>query len=153
MTTNQVPIKIKLLHPLAKVPFYASHGAAGFDLHAVEFVSIPAGDHKTVRLGLAFEIPPGWQIEIRPRSGSSFNSPLLAKNTIGTVDSDYRGEVCFAAHNLDPYSPIEIHPGERICQGVVMPAPRAEFLKVTELSETKRGENGFGSTGKFSGQE
>jgi len=143
----EINIKVKKCHPEATLPFYATDGAAGFDLHALENASIPPGESRSIRLGLAFEIPPGWQIEIRPRSGLSFKTNMMAKNTVGTIDCDYRGEVCFCAFNTGRNFHYEIDAGDRICQGVLMPAPRAKFIEVEDLGETDRGEKGFGSTG------
>lgn len=139
-------LQVKLLHPAAKVPEYKTPGAAGFDLCSCEDGLIHAGQFKSFSLGLAFAIPEGYEIQIRPRSGLSFNTPLMAKNTIGTIDSDYRGEVKMALYNAG-YEPIQIKTGDRICQGVLALAPRAEFMLVDELPETERGVNGFGSTG------
>lgn len=145
--SEEIEVRIKKCHPEAAMPYYSTDGSAGFDLYAVEDVVIPPGEFRTIRLGLAFEIPPGWQIEIRPRSGLSFKTNLMAKNTVGTIDSDYRGEVCFSALNTSQEFPFTVDAATRICQGVLMPAPKARFIETSELSETKRGENGFGSTG------
>lgn len=145
---QEVKVKVKKCHPRAMLPFYATREAAGFDLYALETVEIPPGEWRTVRLGLAFEVPPGWQIEIRPRSGLSFKTYLMAKNTVGTVDSDYRGEVCFCALNTSTEYTYTVEGETRVCQGVLMPAVRAAFQECQELSGTERGENGFGSTGE-----
>ncbi|MEV2675606.1 deoxyuridine 5'-triphosphate nucleotidohydrolase, partial [Paenibacillus larvae] len=86
-------VKIKKLHPDAVIPEYATAGAAGFDLVALEDVIIEPGDVKTIRTGLAFEIPVGYELQIRPRSGVSLKTKLRQPNSVGTIDSDYRGEV------------------------------------------------------------
>ncbi len=144
---NKTIVKVKLLHPAAKMPEYKTPGAAGFDLCACEQVIIHPGRYSRVRLGIAFEIPAGFEIQIRPRSGLSFKTGLIAKNTIGTIDSDYRGEVAYCLLNTDD-SPVEIEIGDRVCQGVLQRVPQAQFMLVDELSETDRGVGGFGSTGR-----
>lgn len=144
-----IELKVKRVHPLAKIPVYSTEGAAGFDLFALEEVILYPGEWKTIRLGIAFEIPAGWQIEIRPRSGLSFNTGILAKNTVGTIDADYRGEVCFCALNISTLPvPIRVSQGDRVCQGVLMPAFKARFIEATRLTKTVRNESGFGSTGR-----
>jgi dUTP pyrophosphatase len=97
---RNVPVKIKRLHPDATVPQYATAGAAGFDLVAVEDVIVAPGETKKVPLGLAFELPPGYELQIRPRSGISAKTKLRVSNAPGTVDSDYRGEVCVLVDNI-----------------------------------------------------
>lgn len=95
-----VKVKIKKLHPDAVIPKYASEGASGFDLVAVEDVFIEPGETKLVRTGLAFEIPEGYELQIRPRSGISKNTKLRISNSPGTVDADYRGEVAVIIDNI-----------------------------------------------------
>ncbi|AXF39828.1 deoxyuridine 5'-triphosphate nucleotidohydrolase [Paenibacillus phage Ley] len=168
-------VKIKKLHPDAVIPQYATAGAAGFDLVAVEDRLIQPGETKTVSTGLAFEIPEGYEIQIRPRSGVSVRTPLRIPNAPGTIDHDYRGEVKVLLSNTSHpmYSPglflrtidgdalldftvagLEfetgsyiVQKGDRIAQGIIAPVERAEFTVVGELSETKRGAGGFGHTG------
>lgn len=141
-------VQVKLLHHDAKVPEYKTAGAAGFDLCSVtDGRLIRPGETAIFHLGIAFAIPEGFEIQIRPRSGLSFNGPLMAKNTIGTIDSDYRGEIAFALYNTGD-EPAFIDKGDRICQGVLARVPRAGFMLVDELPATARGKNGFGSTGK-----
>lgn len=158
---NKIRVRVKKLHPDAVIPEYKTEGAAGFDLVAVEDVLINRGETKLVRTGLAFEIPPGYELQIRPRSGLSLETPLRIANAPGTVDSDYRGEVKIIVTNIAPYdedledeyyigseSNFEyIEKGTRIAQGVIAPVFRAEFEEVDELSGTERGAGGFGSTG------
>lgn len=147
-------IKIKKLNPDAKVPFYATDGAAGFDLVAVEDVEIHAGCKAIVKTGLAIELPHGFELQIRPRSGLSAKTHLMVSNSPGTVDEDYRGEIMVLLTNVQQplgsfvHSPTKISKGDRIAQGVVAPVYRATFLEVNELSSTERGTGGFGSTGK-----
>jgi len=168
---RNVPVKIKRLHPDATVPQYATAGAAGFDLVAVEDVIIAPGETAKVRTGLAFELPPGYELQIRPRSGISAKTKLRVANSPATIDSDYRGEVCVLIDNVapTPYRRLTyvrridgavysvdikrpegsylIRKGDRVAQGVIAPVYRAAFEVVDELSETGRGAGGFGSTG------
>lgn len=151
----------KLLHPDATLPFYATAGASGFDLVAIEDTEIHPGETKLVKTGLAVEIPKGFEMQVRPRSGLSLKTPLRVANAPGTVDSDYRGEVCVIMQNTqDPNlflwpsgvtrrnPPHVIKKGERIAQGVICPVVHADMYVSTELTDTARGEGGFGSTGK-----
>lgn len=161
-------IKVQKLHPDSVVPTYATSGSAGFDLVAIEDYELTPGQTLLVRTGLAFEIPNGFEMQIRPRSGLSLNSPLRIANSPGTIDSDFRGEVCVIAHNISgisqlmytrdfdgklidvqdiPGGTITIKKGSRIAQGVICPTFRAEFDETNHLSSTERRAGGFGSTG------
>lgn len=128
-------------------PEYATDGSSGFDLRAAidEPLLVRSGTRVLVPTGLRFGIPPGYELQIRPRSGLSKKGIDVA---FGTVDSDYRGEVsvCIIG-NLPKYSGYHIQPMERIAQGVIAPVVRATFGRVAELEPTARGEGGFGSTG------
>lgn len=147
-------VKIKRLHPDAVIPKYATPGAAGFDLVAIETVTIRPGETLLVKTGIAVEIPQGYELQVRPRSGTSLKTPLRVANAPGTVDSDYRGEVCVIMTNTHydcintEFGQFHFHKGERIAQGVICPVIQANFEEVTELSDTSRGTGGFGSTGK-----
>lgn len=101
-------IRIKRVHPNAVIPKYATNGASGFDLVAVEDVIIAPGETKLVRTGLAFEIPPGYEMQIRPRSGVTLKTKLRVGNAPGTIDSDFRGEVAVIVDNAAPlrYNPL-----------------------------------------------
>ena len=140
-------VKVKRLHPDAVIPKYATPGAAGFDLVAVEDVFIAPRETKLVPTGIAVEIPWGYEMQIRPRSGFSLKTPLRIANAPGTVDSDFRGEVKIIATNTSENKGFYIKKGDRIAQGVIAPVMRAIFEEVDELSETDRGLGGFGSTG------
>ena len=144
---ERIPIEVKLLHPVAKMPEYKTPGAAGFDLCTTTCGLIRPGESVKFELGIAVAIPEGYEMQIRPRSGLSFNTPLMAKNTVGTIDSDYRGELAFILYNTGK-EPVYVEAGDRICQGVLARVPRADFLLVDKLSETYRGAGGFGSTGR-----
>lgn len=144
-------ILIKKLHPDAVVPQYATPGASGFDLVALEEICIFPGATKLVKTGLAIDVGPGYELQVRPRSGLSLKTTLRVANSPGTVDSDFRGEVCVimtntadAGHNTHNI----IRKGDRIAQGVVCPVMRADMEVVEYLDETNRGAGGFGSTGK-----
>lgn len=147
MLTNKVNIKIKKLHPDAVIPQYQTEGSAGFDFHTVEEVVIPEYGTKLVRTGLAFEIPKGYEIQIRPRSGLSLKTSIRIANSPGTIDSDYRGEIGIIVDNIANHTTV-IKKGERIAQGVLNQISQADFTEVDELDTTKRGEGGFGSTGR-----
>lgn len=151
-------IKIKKLHEDAKIPQYATPGAAGFDLVAIEDMAIEPSTTVLIRTGLSFEIPEGYELQIRPRSGTSLRTPLRIANSPGTVDADYRGEVCIIMSNIQAYPEFKgvcstsfahyINKGDRIAQGVICPIIQGSFIEVEELNNTQRGAGGMGSTGK-----
>jgi dUTP pyrophosphatase len=146
-------VKIKKLHPDAVIPTYATEGSAGFDLVAIEDTIVEPGHTALVKTGLSVEIPVGYELQVRPRSGNSLKTKLRVANSPGTVDSDYRGEVCVIVDNTAAYFPpnggsLEIKKGHKIAQGVICPIFQAEFEEVEDLSSTARGAGGFGSTGK-----
>ncbi|MCA1748878.1 MAG: dUTP diphosphatase [Sphingomonadales bacterium] len=128
------------------LPAYASEGAAGMDVVAAEDVRLAPGERKAVPTGFAVAIPPGYEIQVRPRSGLAFKQGISVLNTPGTVDSDYRGEVKVILANLGS-EPFEALRGERIAQLVPAPVQRARLREVDELDATVRGTGGFGSTG------
>ena len=140
-------LKIKKLTQEAVIPAYQTELAAGFDLHSIEDYMLKRGERKLIKTGLAFEIEPGYEVQIRPRSGLAFKHGITVLNTPGTIDADYRGEIMVLLINLGEED-FEIKKGERIAQAVIAPVIQAEFVEVEELSETKRGKGGFGSTGK-----
>lgn len=139
-------VNVKKLHSDAVIPQYATSGSAGFDISANEEVMIHSGQCKAISTGLAFAIPEGYELQIRPRSGLSLKTYLRV--IIGTVDSDYRGEVRIIMENTGDDSK-RITKGERIAQGIIAPIQQVVFDEVTELDETDRGAGGFGSTGKL----
>ena len=148
MDIKVMNVKIKKLTDTAKIPTRGSEYAAGYDLYADTTDYVTIYPHQTVKIGtgLAIEIPNGYFGAIFPRSGLSTKKGLRPANTPGCCDSDYRGEYIVALHN-DLNLPQTIEPGERIAQLVVMPFLPVCFEGVSELSETTRGEGGFGSTG------
>ena len=133
----------------AKAPFYATEGAAGFDIAAnlpEEGIQLRPGERAIIPTGLFFEIPKGYELQIRPRSGAAAKDGLTVLNTPGTIDSDYRGEVKVILYNAGGNYLI-INNGDRIAQGVVAQVFQLKFDFVSNLSDTARGEGGFGSTG------
>lgn len=140
-------IKFKRLHEDAVLPKYAKSGDAGADVHSVETVRIFSGSTRAVALGFAIEIEPGWEIQVRPRSGLAAKKGITVLNSPGTIDSGYRGECKVIIHNTADI-PFDIAAGDRIAQFVVKRAPQAYFEEVDELSDSDRGTGGLGSTGK-----
>jgi dUTP pyrophosphatase len=141
-------VQFRKLRPDAVVPRYMTEAAAGLDLAAV--VDAPLvlqpGGRAAVPTGLAMALPEGYEGQVRPRSGAALRQGLTVVNAPGTIDSDYRGEVCVLLINLGR-EPVEIRTGDRVAQLVVAPVARAELVEVDELPETNRGAGGFGSTG------
>jgi len=143
---------VRMRHGLGlPLPAYHSKGAAGLDLVAALDAQRPLmlapGTRALVPTGLIIELPPGYEAQVRPRSGLALNYVIAVLNSPGTIDSDYRGEVGVVLANLG-HAPFEVRRGERIAQLVVLPVVQAELVEVTEVSETARGDGSFGSTGK-----
>lgn len=145
---DNVPVPVMRLPHFEglELPEYATEGAAGMDVLSAEDVTLAPGGRHAVATGLAFAIPPGFEIQVRPRSGLALKHGITVPNTPGTIDSDYRGElkVILINHGTDAF---EIRRGDRVAQLVLAPVTRASWLKVDELDHTARGEGGFGSTG------
>ena len=139
-------VKIKLLTETATFPESATSGSAGFDLAAAEKMHLPSQERTVVGTGLALEIPPGYEGQVRPRSGNAARLGLTVLNTPGTVDSDYRGEVKVILYNTGPDHTVEV--GDRIAQLVIKRVPKVKFEQAEDLSDTERGSGGLGSTGK-----
>lgn len=140
-------IKLKRLHPDAQIPTYATPGAAAVDLVSVESLTLQPMERGLVATGFAIEIPEGYEAQVRPRSGWALKQGITLPNSPGTIDSDYRGEIKVIIQNLGS-EPFEIQKGDRIAQMVIAPVLQVQFEEVDQLSETSRGEGGFGSTGK-----
>ena len=117
------------------------------DLHSVEQITLGPGETKLVPTGLAIELPPGLEAQIRPRSGLALKYGITLPNSPATIDPGYRGEIKVILHNLGK-QPFEIQPGERIAQMVIARYEAVAFEEA-ELSESQRGEGGFGSSGRF----
>lgn len=156
-------IKFKKLNPKAEVPRYMSEGASGMDVKAcltahdgvghcdvldssIIRCYLSARQRKAIPTGLSAEIPKGYEIQVRPRSGLALKYGVTVLNTPGTIDSDYRGEIKIILANLGDDTFV-IEDGDRIAQLIVVPVVRADIEESVELSETERGSGGFGSTG------
>ena len=148
-------LKIQLQHPNAKAPTYGTQGAAAFDLYAATvngaaFIGdvVYPGHPALCDTGVAFEVPEGYMLQVRSRSGLAFKHGIEAFH--GTVDADFRGTVqvlLTCAHLEDDEPPVKINTGDRIAQACLVEVPRVEFEVCEQLSPTERGEGGFGSTG------
>ena len=128
------------------LPSYATDGAAGMDVVAAENLVLEPGARHAVATGFAMAIPPGFEVQVRPRSGLALKHGVTCLNTPGTIDSDYRGEVKVILANLGSV-PFPIKRGDRIAQLVPAPVQRAVCEEVASLDGTARGSGGFGSTG------
>jgi dUTP pyrophosphatase len=150
---DELELRVHLLRPeLARVPQYASAGAAGLDLHAAleAPLTIEPGDRKAVPTGLVIELPARHEGQVRPRSGLALRHGVTVLNAPGTIDEDYRGEVQVLLVNLSR-EPYTIAPGDRIAQLVVAPVQRVRVVTVHDadaLGATQRGAGGFGSSGR-----
>ena len=143
-----IKILIKRLSKEVSLPKYETSGSSGMDLSANidAKLNIEPGKTAIIPTGLALSIPKGFEIQIRPRSGLAAKQKISVLNTPGTIDSDYRGEIKVILINLSQESFI-VEKGLRIAQMVVCPVVQAQLKEVNDLSETGRGEGGFGSTG------
>jgi dUTP pyrophosphatase len=143
-------LKIKRLDERAIIPKFATDGAACFDLHAIDgdvFESHPTDAKAAIfRTGLAFEIPPGYVMNVYSRSGHGFKDAMRLSNCVGVIDSDYRGEIKVALR-VDGESRTLVRTGDRIAQAMIVALPVVQIEEVDELSDTARGASGFGSTG------
>ncbi|MDD5093801.1 MAG: dUTP diphosphatase [Dehalococcoidia bacterium] len=148
MTLSPLTFKVKRLHPEAKLPIRASRGASGYDIHACipGDGSIVLGRHPMlVGTGIAIEVPQGYDVQVRPRSGLSSKGVGV---TFGTVDSDYRGEVKVTMYTFGDTQSFQISNGDRIAQLVITQLAEMPLAEVDELSQTQRGSGGHGSTGR-----
>jgi len=148
MGVNGPLLRFRKLRPGALAPRYMSAGAAGLDLaSAAEApLRLEPGARLGVPTGLALEIPPGFEGQVRPRSGLAIKFGVTILNAPGTIDSDYRGELTVLLVNLGR-EPHVINPGDRIAQLVIAPVTQVEIEESTELTDTVRGAGGFGHTG------
>lgn len=136
----------KFIHPDAVMPSYAHESDAGMDVRSVEDAEIAPGGRTLIKTGLVANIPQGFEIQVRPRSGLALKHGVTVLNTPGTVDSGYRGEIGVILANFGD-SPFQVRKGDKVAQFVVAPVTRAEVFQVDEVDTTDRGEGGFGSTG------
>ena len=132
-------VKIKKLCESAKIPAYQSIGSAGFDFCSTEKKIIKAGEWELIKTGLALETENGYELQVRPRSGLALKNGISVLNSPGTIDSDYRGEVCVILINHSKVD-FEIEEGDRIAQGVIAKVEQVGFVEVESLSDTQRGE-------------
>ncbi len=149
MSFMRVPLKIKVLsHFKGELPKYETAHASGLDIRAA--LSAPMllkpMERAMIPTGISMEIPPGFEVQVRPRSGLAAKQGVTVLNTPGTVDADYRGEVKIIVINLGSES-VEVKDQDRIAQMVLCPVVQADLILSDELSETARGAGGFGSTG------
>ena len=142
-------VLFRKLHPEAQVPQYQTAGSAGLDLHAriSHEIYLQPGVRFTCPTGIAIELPEGFEAQVRSRSGMAKNHGVVVAQGIGTVDADFRGEICAILINHGDQA-FKIEPNMRIAQLVIAPVIRAELVQAGELSDTDRGDGGFGSTGK-----
>ena len=148
--TDAIAVRIRRLpngHGL-ELPAYATPGAAGMDVLAAEAVMLAPGGRHAIATGFAVAIPPGYEIQVRPRSGLALKHGISVPNTPGTIDSDYRGELKVILINHGPEA-FAIGRGDRIAQLVLAPVTQAAWNEVAELDDTERGAGGFGSTGGY----
>ena len=141
-------VNVKKLHPNAKLPVYGTEFSAGADLHACldAPVTLQPNETKLISIGIAMEIPVGYAGLVYARSGLATKRGLAPANKVGVVDSDYRGEFFVPLRNHSDV-PQTVEPGERIAQMILTPYLTANFVEADTLSDTVRGEGGFGSTG------
>lgn len=142
-------VKFKKLHKNAIIPQYQHKGDSCFDFHAVldeDAMIIAPGQRALIKTGLAVEMPEGYELQIRARSGLAIKNGIMLVNGIGTVDSSYRGEIGVVVYNSGS-CPFIIMNGIRIAQGAICQLPSVEILEVAEVNETQRRQGGFGSTG------
>jgi dUTP pyrophosphatase len=150
---QEIAVKIKLLENFDKnfeLPSYKTVGSAGADVRASLIpnnkLTIRPGERVLIPTGLSFEIPQGYEIQVRPRSGISFKTNLLIVNSPGTIDSDYRGELKIIIGNFGTKEETITH-GDRIAQLIISPVIQAKYYISQQLKDTSRGMGGFGSTG------
>ncbi len=143
-------IKVKKLHASAILPQYAHPNDAGLDLLAVEEQTLEPGESQLIPTGISIELPPGTEAQVRPRSGLALKHQITVLNTPGTIDAGYRGEIGVILINHGK-TQFQVSPGMKIAQLVIASVIHAEIEAVEQLSSTKRGDNGFGSTGLIKG--
>jgi dUTP pyrophosphatase len=143
-----IQVKIKKLHPQAVIPAYMTEHAAGLDLCTVieAPVMLAPGERTLLPTGLAMEIPPGFEGQVRPRSGLALKKGVALVNSPGTIDADYRGEIgiIIINHGVEP---VEILPGDRVAQLIIAPVTQAILVEVEDLNDSVRSSGGFGHTG------
>ena len=139
-------LKVRKIHPKAKVPVYAHPGDAGLDLFSIERAVIAPGCSKLIHTGIVIELPEGTEAQVRPRSGLALKHQITLLNSPGTIDEGYRGEVGVIMINHGK-NDFVVEEGMKIAQMVIQPVLRVSIEETVELSESSRGTGGFGSTG------
>lgn len=137
---------VQKINEKAVIPFYAHEGDAGLDLFSIENISIKSMERKLVHTGIKIQLPKNTEAQVRPRSGLALKNGITVLNTPGTIDEGYRGEICIILINLGSEE-FNVTEGMKIAQMVIKPTVSPKIEEVRELSETERGEHGFGSTG------
>lgn len=147
MQSVSIPIQ-RLTDRKVALPSYQTAGAAGMDLPAAttQPITLQAGEYRLIPCGFALAIPEGYEAQVRPRSGLASRFGVTVLNAPGTIDADYRGEVCVLLINHGPQA-FTVNPGERVAQLVIGPVSRVSWQVVETLPDTPRGEGGFGHTG------
>ena len=144
----ELTVKLKKMHVDAKIPTYSTEHSAGFDFYSVDNVKISKENPGIIRTGVSVEIPIGYVMLLFSRSGHGFKNNVRLSNCVGVIDSDFRAEVLVKLAKDGVYDEFHIDAGDRIAQGIIIPFPKIIFEEATSLSETHRGENGFGSSGR-----
>lgn len=139
-------VKIRKINEEAKLPEYAHEGDAGLDLFSVDDIIILPGESKLIKTGIQMELPKGTEAQVRPRSGLALKNQITVLNTPGTIDEGYRGEVGVILINHGKQQ-FHVEKGMKIAQMVIKPVLKVNIKEVVELTNTTRGEGGFGSTG------
>lgn len=139
-------LKIRKIHESAVTPSYAHEGDAGLDLYSIDEVEIAASETTLIHTGIKIELPQGTEAQIRPRSGLALKHSVTVLNTPGTIDEGYRGEIGVILINHGKNT-FKVTKGMKIAQMVIKPVLYVEVEETDELSQTSRGQGGFGSTG------
>lgn len=139
-------VKFRRIDPSAELPTYAHPGDAGMDIRSIEELTIEPGARALVHTGLVMVLPPGYEAQVRPRSGLALKNCVTVLNTPGTIDEGYRGEIGVILANFGS-EPFKVEKGAKIAQMVIAPCTRAEIAETDEVDDTVRGTGGFGSSG------
>jgi len=146
VSKNMLKLKVKRIRKDIILPEYKTEGASGFDLSSSIDSLLKAGEFAVIPTGLIIEVPPGYEAQVRPRSGLAANNGIGVLNTPGTIDSDYRGEIKIVLFNFSDKD-FHIRKGDRIAQMVISKIERVKIIEVENISGSERGTQGFGSTG------
>ena len=139
-------VKFRRIDPSTELPTYAHPGDAGMDIRSIEELTIAPGARALVHTGLVMMLPPGYEAQVRPRSGLALKNGVTVLNAPGTIDEGYRGEVGVILVNFGS-EPFKVEKGAKIAQMVIAPCTRAEIVETDEVDDTVRGTGGFGSSG------